>query len=147
MRAALSPSARTPALLQSAVPGSGAGLVGVEGPADLPRHGGGQAETEPASQRYRKRVKERKPPEKEVVPEAARVISKNFFRWLLRPARLLRVLPALAAIATATVLFPGVSACDGARLGTRATLAKAAWPASPAHGQVAPRAAAVKANG
>src|SRR5947208_1161033 len=80
------------------------------------------------SQRYRKRVKERKPPEKEVVPEAARVIGKNFFRLCLRPARLLRVLPALAAIAAATVLLPGVSACDGARLGTRATLAKAAWP-------------------
>ena len=41
------------------------------------------------SQRYRKRVKERKPPEKEAVPEAARVITKNFFRWLLRPAWLL----------------------------------------------------------
>jgi hypothetical protein len=83
------------------------------------------------SQRYRKRVKERRPPEKEAVPEAARVISRNFFRWLLRPARLLRVLPALAALTTATVLFAGVPACDGARLGTRTTLAKAAWPGSP----------------
>lgn len=41
------------------------------------------------SRRYRKRVKERKPPEKEAVPEAARVISRDFFRWLLRPAWLL----------------------------------------------------------
>jgi hypothetical protein len=98
------------------------------------------------SQCYRKRVKERKPPEKEAVSETARVISKNFFRLCLRPARLLRMLPALPAIAPATVLFPGVSACDGARLGTRATLAKAAWRASPARGQVATRAAAVKAN-
>ena len=32
------------------------------------------------SQRYRKRVKERKPPEKEAVSEGARVITKNFFR-------------------------------------------------------------------
>ena len=32
------------------------------------------------SQRYRKRVKERKPPEKEAVSEAARVITKKFFR-------------------------------------------------------------------
>ena len=40
------PAARTPALLQSAVPGGGAGLVGVEGPADVPGHGGGQAEAE-----------------------------------------------------------------------------------------------------
>jgi hypothetical protein len=31
------------------------------------------------SQRYRKRVKERKPPEKEAVSEAARVIPKKFF--------------------------------------------------------------------
>jgi hypothetical protein len=38
------------------------------------------------SQRYRKRVQERKSPEK----EAARVITKKlFFRWLLPPARLL----------------------------------------------------------
>jgi hypothetical protein len=41
------------------------------------------------SQRYRKRVKERKPPEKEAVSEAARVIPKKCFRWLLRPAWLL----------------------------------------------------------
>jgi hypothetical protein len=98
------------------------------------------------SQRYRKRVKERKPPEKEAVSETARVISKNFFRLCLRPARLLRMLPALPAIAPATILFPGVSACDGARLGTRATLAKAARTVSPARGQVAPRAAAVRTN-
>ena len=41
------------------------------------------------SQRYRRRLKERKPPEKEAVSEAARVITKKFFRWRLRPARLL----------------------------------------------------------
>jgi hypothetical protein len=68
----------------------------------------GQQKRKRQSQRYRKRVKERKPPENEVVPEAARVISKNFFRWLLRPARLLRVLPALAALTAATVLFASV---------------------------------------
>jgi len=76
------------------------------------------------SRRYRERVKERKPPEKEVIPEAARVIAKNFFRRLLRPARLLRMLRALAAIAAATVLLAWVPACDGARLGTRAALAQ-----------------------
>jgi hypothetical protein len=32
------------------------------------------------SQRYRKRVKERKPPKKEAASEAARVITKKFFR-------------------------------------------------------------------
>ena len=49
------------------------------------------------SRRYRERVKDRKPPAKEAVPEAARVITKKFFRRLLRPARLLRMLRALAA--------------------------------------------------
>jgi hypothetical protein len=41
------------------------------------------------SQRYRERLKSRKPPEKEAVPEAARVIPKKFFRGGLRPAWLL----------------------------------------------------------
>lgn len=41
------------------------------------------------SRRYRERVKSRKPPEKEAVPEAARVITKKFFRGRLRPAWLL----------------------------------------------------------
>jgi len=35
------------------------------------------------SRRYRERLKNRKPPEKAAVPEAARVITKKFFRWLL----------------------------------------------------------------
>jgi len=35
------------------------------------------------SRRYRERVKSRKPPEKEAVPEAARVIPKKFFCWRL----------------------------------------------------------------
>jgi hypothetical protein len=84
------------------------------------------------SRRYRERAKDRKPPEKEVVPEAARVITKKFFRRLLRPARLLGLLRALAAITAATVLLAGVPACDGARLGTRAALpggTVSAWPA------------------
>jgi hypothetical protein len=41
------------------------------------------------SRRYRERLKSRKPSEKAVVPEAARVITKKFFRGLLRPALLL----------------------------------------------------------
>jgi hypothetical protein len=41
------------------------------------------------SRRYRERVKERKPPERGTVSEAARVMPKKFFRWLLRPAWLL----------------------------------------------------------
>lgn len=93
------------------------------------------------SRRYRERVKSQKPPEKEAVPEAARVIPKKFFRRLLPPSRLLRMLRALAAIAAATVLLTGVPACDGARLGTRAALAKKArqapssfWKVGPANG-------------
>jgi len=98
------------------------------------------------SRRYRERVKERKPPEKEAVPEAARVITKKFFRGLLRPARLLRMLCALASIAAATVLFAGMPACDGARLGTRAALAKEARQASASSWKVAPPATAVSAR-
>jgi hypothetical protein len=42
------------------------------------------------SRRYRKRVQERKPLEKEAVAKAARVITRElFFRWLLPPAGLL----------------------------------------------------------
>ena len=75
------------------------------------------------SQLYRKRLKERKAPKKEAVSEAARVITKKFFWRLLRPAGLLRVLRALAAIAAAKILLACVPARDGTRLGTRAALA------------------------
>ena len=98
------------------------------------------------SRRYRERVKERKPPEKEAVPEAARVIPKKFFRRLLRPSRLLRMLRALAAIATATVLLAGVPACHGACLGTRAALAQEVRQASSSSWKVAPPTAAVRAH-
>lgn len=98
------------------------------------------------SRRYRERVKDRKAAEKGAVPEAARVIPKKFFRRLLQPARLLRMLCALAAIAAATVLLAGVPACDGARLGTRAALAKEVRQAPPPCWKVAPRTAAVRAH-
>ncbi len=42
------------------------------------------------SLRYRERVRSRQTAEPEAVDEAARVIPKNFFRRLLRPAWLLR---------------------------------------------------------
>jgi hypothetical protein len=98
------------------------------------------------SRRYRERVQERKPPENEALPKVARVITKKFFRGLLQPARLLRMLRALAAIATATVLLTSVPACDGARLGTRAALAKEARQAPPVSWKVAPPTAAVRAR-
>jgi hypothetical protein len=97
------------------------------------------------SRRYRERIKDRKPPEKAVVPEAARVIPKKFFRRLLQPARLLRMLRAHAAIAAATVLLAGVPACDGVRLGTRAALAQKVREVESPSWKAAPRAAAVSA--
>ena len=75
------------------------------------------------SRRYRERVRSRKPPADEAVPEAARVITKKFFRGLLRPAWLLRGVRAPAALAFAALLLARVPACHGARLGTRAILA------------------------
>ena len=98
------------------------------------------------SRRYRERVKDRKPPEKEVVPGAARVIPKKFFRWLLPPSRLLRMLRALTAIAAATVLLAGLPACDGARLGTRAALAQEMRQAPSPSWRVASRAVALSAR-
>ena len=75
------------------------------------------------SRRYRERVRSRKPPPGEAVPEAARVITKKFFRHLLRPAWLLRGVRAPAALAVAALLLARVQACDGACLGARAILA------------------------
>jgi hypothetical protein len=76
------------------------------------------------SGRYRERVKDRKTQQKEVVQEAARVITaEDFFRWLLRPAGMLRGLRAPGAKPAATVLLAPVSACDGARLGTGTAMA------------------------
>ena len=98
------------------------------------------------SQRYRKRVQERKLPRKETAAEAARVIPKKFFRRLLQPARLLRVLRAPAAVATATILLACLPACHGMRFGARAALAAAAYWAIPFSWAAAPCAAAVKAK-
>jgi hypothetical protein len=83
------------------------------------------------SQRYRERVKERKSSEKRAVGEAARVITKKFFRTLLPPAWLLPVLRALAAIAAATLLLAILPARHGAGPGTRAALANQARLAVP----------------
>lgn len=83
------------------------------------------------SRRYRERVRDRKPQEKETVAEAARVITTEFFfRSWLRPAGLLRGIRAAEAKPVATVLLAGVPACDGARLGAGAALA-AGYPQGP----------------
>jgi len=75
------------------------------------------------SRRYRERVRKRKLPAGEAVGAAARVITAKFFRCLLRPAWLLRGVRTPVAIAAAAILLARVPARDGARLGTRATLA------------------------
>jgi hypothetical protein len=78
------------------------------------------------SRRYRERVRSRKQAGKEAVPEPTRVITNNFFRWLLRPAWLLRGVPPAAAVAAATVLFARVPARTGTRPGAGAALAETA---------------------
>jgi hypothetical protein len=74
------------------------------------------------SQRYRERVRSRKPTEPEAVDEAARVITKNFFRGMLRPARLLRDIRAPAAKSLTTFLLTRLPARAGARRRTGAAL-------------------------
>jgi hypothetical protein len=66
--------------------------------------------------RYRERVKSRKRPEPESVDDAARVIpTEHFFRPLVRPAGVLRVLRAAAAKSLAAFLFARLPAGAGAR--------------------------------
>ena len=68
------------------------------------------------SRRYRERVRSRKPPEPETVDDAARVIpTEHFFRPLVRPAGVLRVLHAAAAKSLAAFLFARLPARAGAR--------------------------------
>jgi hypothetical protein len=72
----------------------------------------GQQKRSGQSRRYRERVKSRKPSEPEAVNEAARVITtEHFFRPLLRPAGLLRAIPARAAKSLTTLLLTDVPAC------------------------------------
>ena len=85
----------------------------------------GQQKRNQQSQRYRKRVRDRKQqPTKKADPDTARVIPTSFFRRLLRPARLLRGVRPPASIAVAKILFAPVPACDGTGLGARAALAE-----------------------
>jgi hypothetical protein len=71
---------------------------------------------------YRERTRSRKPPEPEAVDEAARVITKEFFRGLLRPTRLLRGIRAQSAKPLAALLFARLPARCRASPRTRATL-------------------------
>ena len=76
------------------------------------------------SRRYRERVRNRKQTTPEdALPEAARVITSNFFRPLLRPSRLLPGVSRTTAITSPKVLFPNVQTGHGTRPAARATLA------------------------
>jgi hypothetical protein len=83
--------------------------------------------------RYRERVKNRqKPGPQNAVPEAARVITTDFFRPLLRPTRLLREIGSSAAVATAALLFTRLPARPGTCPAAGAALAPGA------HGRLSP---------
>lgn len=71
--------------------------------------GAGQEKRNGQSQRYRERVKTRKPAQPKALNEAARVITQeHFFRTNLRSAGLLRAIRAPAAKSVATLLLPVV---------------------------------------
>jgi hypothetical protein len=74
------------------------------------------------SQRYRERVRRRKPSTAEAVGEPARVITNNFFRNWLRPAGLLRAIRSSAAKSLTTLLFARVSAGAGTGAPARVAL-------------------------
>src|SRR5213593_788105 len=85
MRAAFSSPAGTTALLQRRVPASGTAMVALDGSAKLSGDGGGKDKRNEQSRRYRERVRKRKQPApEEAVAGAARVITTDFFRPLLR---------------------------------------------------------------
>jgi hypothetical protein len=67
--------------------------------------------------RNRRRIKKRENPELEPADEAARVITTDFFRLLLRPARVLRDVQAQPEITAATLLLKGMPESYGACLG------------------------------
>jgi len=83
----------------------------------------GQQKRNGQSRRYRERLKNRKPPKPEAVSEPARVITpEHFFRTYLRPAGLLRAIPAPAAKSLAALLLRRVPARAGAGCGARTAL-------------------------
>ena len=76
------------------------------------------------SRRYRERVRVRQPAtSEEVLPQAARVITPNFFRPRLRPARLLPRVRHRAPVAHPAILFARVPARHGAGLAARTAVA------------------------
>ncbi len=88
-------------------------MVAVEGPGEIPGHGGREAETERAKPALPGARPEPKPPTSEAVGEAARVITKDFFDACCDRPGCYEV-RAPAAIAAAEILLARVPACDGA---------------------------------
>jgi hypothetical protein len=87
------------------------------------RSEGGKKKRKVQSQRYRDRNTQKLAESVQNVEKPARGSSEaTFFRWKLRPSRLLRNLPTKQALADATVLRRSVSARPGACFGARATL-------------------------
>lgn len=86
----------------------------------------GKEKRKAQSRRYRERVWNRKAQIRLAADERTRVISPNFFRFFLRPARLLRRVPTHREISSAKVLFEAVSTCVGACFRAGTTMARAA---------------------
>ena len=88
---------------------------------------GGKDKRNGQSRRYRERLRNREQlaPE-EAVAEAARVITKNFFWPLLRPAGLLPGIHSTAAITLPALLFARMPARSGTSPAARMALAPAA---------------------
>ena len=86
---------------------------------------GGKQRRQAQSRRYRERRKA-EPERKTAAVSGARVIPTKFFPVLLRPPGVLCGVPAHTAVATAAVLFPGLSPRPGAGSGEGEALAPAA---------------------
>jgi hypothetical protein len=84
----------------------------------------GQERRKAQSRRYRERVRSRPKQVLETAEAAARVITTNFFRSLLRPARLLPQIHSHPEITAATVLLEAVPASCGTGLGAGEALAE-----------------------
>lgn len=83
----------------------------------------GQAKRRGQSRRYRERVRARQEQVEQTGAAAARVISTNFFRGLLQPARLLRRIHVEPTIPAPAVLLEGMPKGLGARPGEGTPLA------------------------
>jgi hypothetical protein len=83
----------------------------------------GQEKRRAQSRRYRKRLRIRQEQVEQAAEAAARVITRDFFSGLLRPARLLRGIHAQPPIPGATLLLERVPARSRARLRAGAALA------------------------